>query len=234
MTHLSGEARAEYVQEMFARIAKRYDLMNRLMTAGQDKFWRRIVIRQAELPEEGGRLLDLGGGTGDLGFDAVRKNPATHAIEADFTIEMLRVGKQRAGAQSLQWSAADALKLPFDDNTFDAVVSGFLMRNVVDLNQGMQEQFRVLKPGGKIVVLDTTKPGKNFLSPMIRFHMHTVIPMLGKIISGEADAYTYLPESSEEFLRAEELAAHMAVAGFREIGYQRLMFGTIAIHWGKK
>lgn len=92
----------------------------------------------------------------------------------------------------------------------------------------------MLKPGGMIVVLDTTQPGKNLLSPAIRFHMHTVIPFLGKMISGEADAYSYLPDSSEDFLRAEELAAHIAVAGFQEVGFQRLMFGTIAIHWGKK
>jgi demethylmenaquinone methyltransferase/2-methoxy-6-polyprenyl-1,4-benzoquinol methylase len=234
MTHLSGEARAEYVQEMFTRIAKRYDLMNRLMTAGQDRFWRKIVIRQAALPADGGQLLDLGGGTGDLGFDAVRENPAVHPVEADFTIEMLRVGKQRAGAPALMWSAIDALNLPFDDAIYDAVVSGFLMRNVVDLPQALQEQYRVLKPGGRMVVLDTTKPGKNLLSPVIRFHMHTVIPLLGKLISGQADAYTYLPDSSEDFLRAEELAVHMAVAGFQKVGYQRLMFGTIATHWGEK
>ena len=234
MTHLSGEARADYVQEMFTRVAKRYDLMNRLMTAGQDRFWRKIVIRQAALPAEGGRLLDLGGGTGDLGFDAMRENPATLAVEADFTIEMLRVGKERAGAEALKWSTADALNLPFGENTYDSVVSGFLMRNVIDLPQALQEQYRVLKPGGSIVILDTTKPGKNLLSPAIRFHMHTVIPLLGKLISGQDDAYTYLPESSEEFLRAEELAVHMAIVGFHEVGYQRLMFDTIAIHWGKK
>jgi demethylmenaquinone methyltransferase/2-methoxy-6-polyprenyl-1,4-benzoquinol methylase len=234
MTHLSGAERADYVQEMFTRIAKRYDLMNRLMTAGQDRFWRRVVIRQAALPDSGGLLLDLGGGTGDLGFDALRANPATFAVEADFTFEMLRVGKQRAGAQTLNWTAADALNLPFDDRTYNAVVSGFLMRNVVDLPQALREQYRVLKPGGRIVVLDTTKPGKNLLSPAIRFHMHTVIPFLGRLISGEADAYTYLPDSSEEFLRAEELTAHLAVAGFQAVGFQRLMFGTIAIHWGEK
>jgi demethylmenaquinone methyltransferase/2-methoxy-6-polyprenyl-1,4-benzoquinol methylase len=234
MTHLSGAERADYVQEMFTRIAKRYDLMNRLMTAGQDRFWRRVVIRQAALPENGGLLLDLGGGTGDLGFDALRENPTTFAVEADFTFEMLRVGKQRAGAQTLNWSAADALNLPFDDQTYDAVVSGFLMRNVVDLPQALREQYRVLKPGGRIVILDTTKPGENLLSPAIRFHMHTVIPFLGRLISGEADAYTYLPDSSEEFLRAEELTVHLAVAGFQSVGFQRLMFGTIAIHWGEK
>jgi demethylmenaquinone methyltransferase/2-methoxy-6-polyprenyl-1,4-benzoquinol methylase len=218
---------------MFTRIAKRYDFMNRLITAGQDKLWRKVVIRQAALPDDG-LLLDLGGGTGDLGFDALREHPAALAVEADFTFEMLRVGKERPGAEALQWSAADALNLPFDDGIYDAVVSGFLMRNVVDLLQSLREQYRVLKPGGRIVILDTTKPGKNLLSPAIRFHMHTMIPFLGRLVSGQADAYTYLPDSSEDFLRAEELAVHLAVAEFQEVGFQRLMFGTIAIHWGKK
>jgi len=233
MTHLSGTERAAYIQGMFTRIASRYDLMNRLMTAGQDKFWRKLVIRQAALPDNG-LLLDLGGGTGDLGLDALRENPTTLAVEADFTFEMLRVGKERAGADALHWSTADALNLPFDDGIYDAVVSGFLMRNVIDLPQALREQYRVLKPGGRIVILDTTKPGKNLLSPAIRFHMHTVIPFLGALISGQSDAYTYLPDSSEDFLRAEELAVHLAVAGFQEVGFQRLMFGAIAIHWGKK
>ncbi|MEN8173317.1 MAG: ubiquinone/menaquinone biosynthesis methyltransferase [Chloroflexota bacterium] len=233
MTHLSGTERAAYVQGMFTRIAGRYDLMNRLMTAGQDKFWRKLVIRQAAIPD-GGLMLDLGGGTGDLGFDSIKENPTTLAVEADFTFEMLRVGKERAGAEALHWSAADALNLPFNNSIYDAVVSGFLMRNVVDLPQALREQYRVLKPGGRIVILDTTKPGKNLLSPLIRFHMHTVIPFLGRLISGQDDAYTYLPDSSEDFLRAEELAVHLAVAGFQEVGFQRLMFGTIAIHWGVK
>lgn len=139
MTHLSGTERAAYVQGMFTRIANRYDLMNRLMTAGQDRFWRKVVIRQAALPADGGLLLDLGGGTGDLGFEALRENPATIAVEADFTFEMLRVGKQHAHAEALSWSTADALNLPFDDETYDAVVSGFLMRNVVDLPRALQE-----------------------------------------------------------------------------------------------
>lgn len=234
MNHLTGNERAQYVQGMFTRIAPQYDLMNRLMTFGQDRHWRQEVIRRADLPSNGSLLLDLGGGTGDLGFESLRQNPATTPIEADFTLEMLNVGQQRTDAQNLRWSNADALNLSFPDNTFDAVVSGFLMRNVIDLPQALSEQYRVLKPGGRIVILDTTRPRQSILTPFVRLHMHTIIPLLGKLISGQDDAYAYLPDSSEAFLSAEALAAKMITAGFKRVAFRRLNFGTIAIHWGVK
>ena len=238
MTHLTGNERAQYVQEMFTRIASHYDLINRLMTFGQDRYWRREVIRRANLTPGRKRVLGLGGGTGDLGFEALRQNPAAFPVEADFTLEMLRVGQQRSLTQSaglqLNWSAADALNLPFANATFDAVVSGFLMRNVIDLPCALREQWRVLKPGGRIVVLDTTRPRRNLLTPLVRFHMHTVIPVLGRLISGQSEAYEYLPDSSEAFLSAEELAVKMVAVGFEKVTFRRLNFGTIAIHWGAK
>ena len=234
MTHLTGTERAQFVQGMFGRIASKYDLMNRLMTFGQDRRWRREAIRRATLPPEGSLLLDLGAGTGDLGLDAIRQDSGTIPIESDFTLEMMRVGQSRPGTEALRWSSADALNLPFPENTFDAVVSGFLLRNVIDVPQALSEQYRVIKPGGRIVSLDTTRPKKNLLTPFVRFHMHTVIPLLGRLISGQEDAYAYLPDSSEGFLSAEELAAQMVSAGFEGVGFNRLNFGTIAIHWGIK
>lgn len=243
MTHLTGHERVQYVQGMFTRIAARYDLMNRLMTFGQDRRWRREVIRRTNLPSRGSLLLDLGGGTGDLGFEALRQYPAATPVEADFTLEMLRVGQQRTDSQfpnlpvsqlSLCWSAADALNLPFPDNIFDAVVSGFLIRNVIDVPRALQEQLRVLKPGGRIVILDTTHPRRSILTPFVRFHMHTIIPLLGRLISRQKEAYEYLPDSSEGFLSAEQLAVRMASAGFLKVAFRVLNFGTIAIHWGVK
>jgi demethylmenaquinone methyltransferase/2-methoxy-6-polyprenyl-1,4-benzoquinol methylase len=215
---------------MFSRIAGRYDLMNRLMTGFQDVRWRGEVIRRAGLAP-GESLLDLGTGTGDLARQAQRQQPQGRVTAADFTLEMMRVG---SGISPLDWCAADALNLPFDDGSFDAVVSGFLMRNVIDLYAGIQEQYRVLKFGGRIVILDTTRPKRNILSPFIWLHMHVVIPLMGSLVSGTREAYTYLPDSTEGFVTAEKMAAQMAAAGFKEIGYKRLMFGTIAIHWGKK
>lgn len=233
MAHLTGTERARYVQGMFSRIARRYDLMNRLMTAGQDVRWRREVVRRAGIPKNG-RLLDLGAGTGDLAWETRRQQPFSQPVAADFTLEMMRVGKSRPNFPSLDWSAADALHLPFLTETFDAVISGFLLRNVVDVPQALSEQYRVLKPGGRLVVLDTTQPTQNLLSPLIYFHLHVIIPFLGRIIAGASEAYTYLPESTEAFLQAEQLAAFFSQAGFKEIGFRRLMFGTVAIHWGRK
>lgn len=233
MANLSGRERARYVQDMFARISTRYDLMNRLMTAGQDVRWRQTVIRRADSSAHA-RILDLGAGTGDLALEALRQNPDCRCVAADFTLEMMRTGQNRPGASRINWAAADALCLPFPPDTFDGVVSGFLLRNVVDIGQVLQEQYRVLKPGGRIVALDTTRPSKNVFSPLINLHLHVVIPALGRILTGESDAYTYLPDSTETFLGAEELAAHLVAAGFGEVGFERAMFGTVAIHWGRK
>lgn len=233
MANLTGRERARYVQTMFSGIARRYDLMNRLMTIGQDVGWRSEVIRRAALPF-GGLLLDLGAGTGDLAREALRQQPACTPVAADFTLEMMRVGQARPKSAPLLWSAADALHLPFPTATFDAVVSGFLLRNVSDIRMALAEQLRVLKPGGRMIALDTTRPRKNWLYPFIRIHLHTIIPALGQLITGHGEAYNYLPDSTENFLEAEQLAARMLAAGFRQVGFRRLMFDTIAIHWGQK
>lgn len=233
MTHLDNEQRAQYVQRMFARIAHRYDLMNRLMTAGQDARWRREVIRRADL-QSGDMLLDLGAGTGDLAREALKQCERSRVIAGDFTLEMMRVGQARFAALPIAWSASDALRLPFADQTFDAIVSGFLLRNVIDLRRALREQYRVLKPGGHIVALDTTQPTRSILAPFIRFHMHTIIPMLGRLIAGASDAYTYLPDSTESFLQAEVLADRLREAGFEQVGFKKRMFGTVAIHWGQR
>jgi demethylmenaquinone methyltransferase/2-methoxy-6-polyprenyl-1,4-benzoquinol methylase len=233
---LTGSARAAYVQEMFTRIARRYDLMNRLMTAGQDVRWRKEVIHRTGLPPQG-RILDLGAGTGDLAREALRQYPESQPVAADFTLAMMQVGKQRprdAAAHSPVWSAADALHLPFEDQSFEAVVSGFLMRNVADVRQALQEQQRVLQPGGRIVILDTTRPTRNLLTPFINIHLKFIIPTLGRLLTGQVDAYNYLPDSTQSFLTAEQLAARLQEMGFTQVGFRRLMFGTIAIHWGSK
>jgi demethylmenaquinone methyltransferase/2-methoxy-6-polyprenyl-1,4-benzoquinol methylase len=217
---------------MFARIAPHYDRMNRLMTASQDMRWRQEAIRRTALPS-GGRLLDLGAGTGDLAAEAQRQFPGNQVIAADFTLEMMMFGRSVKHA-SLAWSAADARHLPFADSSFDAVVSGYLLRNVSDLPQALGEQYRVLKHGGRLVALDTTRPPRSLLSPLINFYLHTVIPVLGRLLTGEAEAYTYLPDSTQAFLSAEQLAERLVQAGFYQVGFRRLMFSTMALHWGIK
>jgi demethylmenaquinone methyltransferase/2-methoxy-6-polyprenyl-1,4-benzoquinol methylase len=234
MANLSGSERVNYVREMFSEIAPRYDLMNRLMTFGQDVRWRSLVIRRAEIPHTG-RLLDLGAGTGDLAREAMRQYPECAPLAADFTLEMMQAGRsRRAASQFPDWCAADAARLPFMDESFDAVVSGFLMRNLPEVRVSLSEQHRVLKPGGRIVILDTTPPSRQIYAPLVRFHMFRVIPALGEIITGSPAAYTYLPESTDRFLEPERLAQRIIEAGFREVAFQRGMFGTVAIHWGVK
>ena len=233
MAHLQGQDRADYVQDMFARIAGRYDTMNRLMTFGQDVRWRQYVIRQANLPA-GGRLLDIATGTGDIADEGQRQVPGLRAVGGDFTIEMMQAGKRLPGRETIRWAAADTLALPFPDATFDAVTSGFLMRNVIDVAGAFREQWRVTRPGGRVVVLESSPPKDNLLKPFIKLHLNTVIPTLGRLITGEADAYRYLPDSTQGFQGPDELAATMRAAGFVDVAYRLFMFGTIAIHVGTK
>ncbi len=236
MANLQGVERSLYVREMFGRIAARYDLMNRLMTAGQDVRWRKQVIDLAALPR-GGWLLDLGAGTGDLTRLALERSQDAHAVAADFTLEMMQVGKKRLSDEpegDLTWLGADAVQLPFEDNIFDAVISGFLLRNVANLPQALSEQLRVLKPSGRWVALDTSPPSRSPIAPLLRFHLHTIIPALGRLIAGQVEAYKYLPDSTESFLEPEQLADLLKQAGYEDIGFERRMLGTIAIHWGRK
>jgi demethylmenaquinone methyltransferase/2-methoxy-6-polyprenyl-1,4-benzoquinol methylase len=233
MAHLHGQERADYVQDMFARIAGRYDTMNRLMTFGQDVRWRQYVIRQANLPA-GGRLLDIATGTGDIAEEGQRQVPGLRAVGGDFTIEMMQAGKRLPGRAMIQWAAADTLALPFPDATFDAVTSGFLMRNVIDVAGAFREQWRVTRPGGRVVVLESSPPKDNLLKPFIKLHLNTVIPTLGRLITGEADAYRYLPDSTQGFQGPDELAATMRATGFVDVNYRLFMFGTIAVHVGTK
>lgn len=233
MTHLKGQERARYVQSMFARIAGRYDTMNRLMTAGQDLKWRRYVIEQAQLPT-GGRLLDIATGTGDIAYEGWQQTPGLQAIGGDFTIEMMQAGKRIPERHSILWVGADTLALPFADDTFDAVTSGFLMRNVIDVPGAFREQMRVTKPGGRVVVLESSPPKRNALRPFIAIHLNYVIPTLGKLITGEVDAYRYLPDSTRQFQSPESLAEIMRRTGLTNVTYKLFMFGTIAVHVGQK
>ncbi|NDJ74745.1 MAG: ubiquinone/menaquinone biosynthesis methyltransferase [Chloroflexi bacterium] len=228
-----------YVQQMFGRIARRYDLMNRLMTLGQDRAWRRFVVQQAQLTP-GDWLLDIATGTGDIAFEAQRQVPDLRIVAADFALPMMRVGQgrelqqRRNGTSPVAWQAADTLHLPYASDTFQAVTSGYLFRNVTDIPGALREQIRVLQPDGRLVTLDTTPPPRNVLRPFIQVHLKLVIPLLGRIITGQADAYQYLPESTLGFKTADELADLMREAGLREVGYKRFMLGTMAVHWGIK
>jgi demethylmenaquinone methyltransferase/2-methoxy-6-polyprenyl-1,4-benzoquinol methylase len=226
----SPESHAERVSGIFTRIARRYDLMNRLMTFGQDQRWRRLAVRRAAL-KNAEYILDLGAGTGDLSLAVLKAQPSALVISADFNPLML-AGAQGKGLTALV--TADALHLPFKTGLFDSLLSGFLVRNVSDLDRALQEMKRVLKQGGRVVILDTTRPRVNILLPFIRFYLRVIIPLMGTLVTGDREAYRYLPSSTEGFLSTEELAGRINAAGFSEVSYQRLMFGAAAIHWGNR
>lgn len=230
MSDLEGQARARYVRRMFARIAGRYDLLNRLMTLGQDGKWRRATVRRLA-PEEGQLLLDIGAGTGDLAFEIQRQAPSTLAVAADFTPEMIHHGRQRPAGGQPAWVIADCQRLPFADGSFDGVVSGFLLRNLGDLPASLREQARVLKARGRLVSLETAPPPRGPLRPLIDLHFRMVIPTLGRLLAHDPQAYHYLPSSTEGFHDSQQLAQMIEASGFEGVGFERRMFGTINIHW---
>lgn len=222
-----------YVNRMFARIAPTYDLMNRLMTFGQDQRWRRLLLQFCNLPPHG-RLLDVGTGTGDIAAGAHSRFPTARPVGADFTYEMMAVGKQRSAARAVPFVQADTFALPFADNTFDAVVSGFLIRNVVDRVAAFREQARVAKPGGRVLCLETAPPNNALLAPLFRLYFFRVAPLLGALISGDRQAYTYLPHSTVDFPSPPALQRVMEAAGLHHVVYHELMLGAVAIHVGTK
>jgi len=219
------------VRAMFDRIAARYRRMNALMSFGRDRFWRRAVIREAALPPAGA-LLDLASGTGDLAFEALRQDPRARVIAADFSLGMMRVGRLRPGGGRVLWCAADALALPFADATFDAVTSGYLLRNVTDRAGAFREQARVVREGGRVVCLDTSPPPPSALRPLVRLYLRRVIPLLGRLVARDRDAYAYLSSSTEGFKTPAELASIMREAGLVGVRHRSFMAGTIAVHVG--
>jgi demethylmenaquinone methyltransferase/2-methoxy-6-polyprenyl-1,4-benzoquinol methylase len=233
VSDLRGQERAAYVQAMFERIAWRYDLMNRLMTFGRDRAWRRIVVQEAALPPSG-HLLDVATGTGDIALEALRQQPGARVTGADFSPAMMRVGMRRPGGGRVAWVEADALALPFPDGTFDAVTSGYLMRNVADVRAAFGEQARVVRPGGRVVCLDTSPPPRSPLRPLVLLHLKAIIPLLGRLVAGDGSAYRYLPESTRAFKTPDELADIIRAAGLVDVRYRRLMAGTIAVHVGTR
>jgi len=230
---LSGHERSEAVQDVFQRIAPRYDLMNKLMTGGQDRAWRRFVVQRAQIPP-GGSMLDIATGTGDIAFEALTSGNAGLAIGADFAPKMMQMGRKRTLGDRVRWVTADALNLPFPEAHFDAVTHGYLLRNVIDIPGALREQFRVLKPGGRVVCLDTSPPPPSIVRPFILIHLNFVIPTLGTLLTGQRDAYQYLPESTKGFKTPDELVTLLQGAGFADVQYKRFVFGTMAVHWGTK
>jgi demethylmenaquinone methyltransferase / 2-methoxy-6-polyprenyl-1,4-benzoquinol methylase len=221
------------VQKMFDAIAGSYDLMNRVMTLGQDQRWRRFVVRKIQDPGAGW-VLDLATGTGDIAALTRKTYAQSRVVGADFSQNMLKEAGKRFAGLDIHWQACDANFLPYGDNSFESVSFGYLLRNVDNAQAVLKEVHRVLKPGGRVVCLDTTPPRKNLWYPLVRFYFRFGIPCLGRLIAKDEAAYAYLTGSTMDFYSADALAALFSEAGFQEVGYQRFMLGTIGIHWGRK
>ena len=226
MTHESGTLPSEGVKTMFDRIAPVYDAMNRVMTMGLDQRWRRLTAELAV--REGDRVLDACCGTGDLAL-ADLKAGAASVVGVDFSPRMLERARRKSDA--VEWLEGDMLALPFDDASFDAVTVGFGVRNVEDLEAGLRELRRVLKPGGRLGVLEITRP-RGFLRPFFRFWFDVLVPLLGKVLPG-GRAYTYLPASVRRFPGPDDLQAVMERAGFGSVTYRLLAGGIVALHVGE-
>jgi demethylmenaquinone methyltransferase/2-methoxy-6-polyprenyl-1,4-benzoquinol methylase len=232
----SSEEKASYVNTMFAGIAARYDLMNRVMSLGRDQAWRRRAIRLAA-PPPSGRLLDVATGTGDLALLTREHDPSINIVGADFTIEMMQLGRLkengRTGASpTIGWTAGDALHLPYPDETFDAVVSGFMMRNVTDIAAAFAEQRRVVRPAGRVVCLEMTHTTIPLWRTVYPWIFGRFMPLITGMLSGQPNAYRYLPASVSNFVNAKELKVIMESVGLRHVDYQTMMLGTVAIHVG--
>lgn len=230
------QEKARYVRRMFDAIARRYDLMNRLMTLGRDQSWRRRTIKRAKVPN-GGRVLDIATGTADLAIAALDANPKK-VVAADFSLQMLDLANRKLRSRNLDsqivLAAADGLSLPLADNYFDAVVTGFSLRNVGNLDLFLSEMLRVTRPGGRVVCLEITQPRLPGFRKFFAWYFGKVVPKIGALISDDSQAYSYLPHSVSIFISPEELRARMQKVGMKDVGFEKLQFGTIAIHWGEK
>ena len=219
---------------MFTRIARRYDLMNSLMTAGLHHAWRRRVAASvAGVP--GGPVLDLATGTADLAIALRARTPGRFVAGADFSEGMLQVGQaklRQRGVAHVELLAADALALPFRDGAFACVMSAFLLRNLEDLKRGLAEMRRVTVRGGRVVTLDIVRPAQPLWGAVFGAYFSRVIPAIGAFVAGDRQAYTYLPQSVDRFVTPDELAELMEDVGLRDVSYRRLGLGTIALHVG--
>ncbi len=220
MTVRSGTLSPEGVQGMFDRIAPVYDLMNRVMTMGLDQRWRRKTVKA--VVEPGDRVLDAACGTGDLAIIAAKAGGVV--VGLDFSERMLE--RARRKAPELEWVRGDLLALPFDEETFDSATVGFGVRNVADLGASLEELRRVLKPGGRLAILEITRP-RGPLRVFYSLWFDRIVPLLGKILPG-GEAYTYLPASVRRFPGPDDLAAQLT--GFRDVDYKLFAGGIVALH----
>ncbi len=221
---------------MFDRIARRYDRLNRIMSLGMDRRWRRHLIRSLGPLPDGGSLLDVAAGTGDVAIAAAKTHPTVSIVGLDPSEEMMRVGERKAARQGLEgrvrFVSGDAQALPFDTDSFDGATIAFGIRNVPNRALGLAEMVRVTRPGSRIGVLELSEPRRGLLAPFARFYVHHVVPRLGALISG-AREYRYLQESIAAFPAPEAFLEMMAQAGLEDTSARAFMFNGVVLYVGK-
>ncbi|MGC9394248.1 MAG: ubiquinone/menaquinone biosynthesis methyltransferase [Anaerolineae bacterium] len=230
----AAQRRAMHV--LFTRIAPSYDKINRILSLGQDQNWRKDALARAQVPP-GGRLLDVATGTGDVALLAAARLPGVQIVGADLTLAMLDVAQgkaQRKAVRRTRWVNSDGLALAFPSNTFDAVISVFMLRNVPDVAQAFAEQARVVRLGGRVVCLEMTWPRRFPMTWLFWLYFFGVAPLLGQLIAKNRAAYTYLPQSVKRFPAPAATAKVMEVAGLHEVSWEMKMLGTVAIFVGVK
>lgn len=221
------------IRNLFARIALHYDRVNHIISLGQDQHWRAVALEMAQIPP-GARFLDVATGTGDIAIMAQELDPELRVVGTDLTPAMVLQAQKKACHKPLPWVIGDGLALAFAKDSFDAVISGFMMRNVPDVSQALREQLRVVRPGGSVVCLEMTWPQWFPMNWLFKFYFYSLPPLLGRFISGDKQAYQYLPRSVEKFLTPKEMAHTMEEVGFDHVSWRLLMLGTVAIHTGIK
>lgn len=224
------------MEEMFDSISKRYDFLNHFLSLGIDKGWRKKAVNELrELKPK--HILDMATGTADLAIEALTLNPEK-VTGIDLSEGMLSIGRTKVNAKKydgkIELLKGDSEKISFPDNTFDACTVGFGVRNFENLGAGLQEIYRVLKPGGKLVVLEFSKPRKFPVKNMYNFYFHTILPFWGRYISSNNSAYTYLPESVKHFPDGEAFTDQLTVHGFKQVTSKQLTFGICSIYTGLK
>lgn len=227
----------EQVAQMFNNIARRYDFLNHFLSLGIDNLWRKKAIKCISDIAPNPLMLDVASGTGDLAIAALKLNPQK-VIGIDISTEMLNVGIKkikRKGYQNLiELKKGDSENLEFHDNTFDGITAAFGVRNFENLNKGLSEMYRVLKPKGKIVILEFSKPKIFPVKQFYNFYFKAILPLLGKLISKDNSAYTYLPESVNQFPERELFIQKLEQVGFKNCSFKPLSFGIASLYWAYK
>ncbi|MCS9996591.1 demethylmenaquinone methyltransferase [Weissella confusa] len=226
------------VQGIFDGLAHDYDKMNDIISLGTHRSWRTKTMAAIDVPKNG-QILDVAAGTGDWTIALAKElGEKGHVTGFDLSPEMLAVAREKVVEAGVSYwvtlTQGNAMELPYEDDTFDLVTIGFGLRNLPDTAKGMQELYRVLKPGGELVVLETSQPDNPVIKPFWKMYFKGVMPMMGKVFAHDKDSYNYLEKTTEEFMSFKALANLMTDTGFKTVTYQRFNFGAAAAHYGIK